>query len=62
MKSDRKRYRWKERKFRDRQFKRREAVSKHDPLMGSTQAKGIVVRKWVLRPNNPILESEKQLR
>ena len=63
MKSDRKRYRWKERKFRDRQFKQqRGGVLKHDPLMGSTQAKGIVVEKSVLRLNNLILASERQSR
>ena len=43
MKSDRKRYRWKERKFRDRQFKQqRGGVLKHDPLMGSTPGDGAI--------------------
>ena len=58
MKTDRKKYRWKERKFRDRQFKQqRGGVLKHDPLMGSTQAKGIVVEKVDSRPNSQTLES-----
>ena len=39
MKNDRKKYRWKERKFRDRAIKRRQGgVLTHDPLKGSTQA------------------------
>ena len=63
MKTDRKKYRWKERKFRDRQFKQqRGGVLKHDPLMGSTQAKGIVVEKVGLRPSDQTLESGKLLR
>jgi small subunit ribosomal protein S12 len=54
MKTDRKKYRWKERKFRDRQFKQqRGGVLKHDPLMGSTQAKGIVVEKVGFEAKQP---------
>ena len=46
MKTDRKKFRWKERKFRNRQFKRKQGgVLKHDPLRGSPQAKGIVIEK-----------------
>ena len=53
MKGDRKKFRWKERKFKQRQDKRKAGgVLKHDPLMGSTQAKGIVVEKVGIRPNN----------
>ena len=54
MKTDRKKYRWKERKFRDRRFKQqRGGVLKHDPLMGSTQAKGIVVEKVGFEAKQP---------
>ena len=54
MKTDRKKYRWKERKFRNRQAKRRQGgVLKHDPLQGSTQAKGIVVEKVGVEAKQP---------
>ena len=54
MKTDRKRYRWKERKFRDRQLKQqRGGVLKHDPLRGSTQAKGIVIEKVGFEAKQP---------
>ena len=46
MKKDRKKFRWNERKFKNRETKRRQGgVLKHDPLRGSTQAKGIVIEK-----------------
>ncbi len=54
MKTDRKKYRWKERKFRNRQFKRRAGgVLKHDPLRGSTQGKGIVIEKVGFEAKQP---------
>ena len=54
MKNDRKKYRWKERKFRDREIKRRQGgVLKHDPLKGSTQAKGIVIEKVGFEAKQP---------
>ena len=54
MKSDRKKYRWKERKYRDRQFTRIGCgVLKHDPLRGSTQAKGIVIEKVGFEAKQP---------
>ena len=54
MKRDRKKYRWKERKYRDRQFKRiGGGVLKHDPLRGSTQAKGIVIEKVGFEAKQP---------
>ena len=54
MKNDRKKYRWKERKFRDRAIKRRQGgVLKHDPLKGSTQAKGIVIEKVGFEAKQP---------
>jgi ribosomal protein S12 len=44
MKKDRKRFRWNERKFKNRETKRSYGGAlKHDPLRGSTQAKGIVI-------------------
>ena len=63
MKSDRKRYRWKERKFRNRQAKRKQGgVLKHDPLRGSPQAKGIVIEKVgfeAKQPNSAIRKAVK---
>ena len=54
MKGDRKKFRWKERKFKQRQDKRKAGgVLKHDPLMGSTQAKGIVVEKVGIEAKQP---------
>ena len=54
MKTDRKRYRWKERKFRARQLKQQKGgVLKHDPLRGSTQAKGIVIEKVGFEAKQP---------
>ena len=54
MKTDRKKYRWKERKYRDRQFKRiGGGALKHDPLRGSTQAKGIVIEKVGFEAKQP---------
>ena len=54
MKNDRKKYRWKERKFRDRAIKRRQGgILKHDPLKGSTQAKGIVIEKVGFEAKQP---------
>ena len=54
MKKDRKKYRWKERKFRNRQFKRiAGGVLKHDPLRGSTQGKGIVIEKVGFEAKQP---------
>ena len=65
MKSDRKRYRWKERKFRNRQAKRKQGgVLKHDPLRGSPQAKGIVIEKVgfeAKQPNSAIRKAVKIL-
>ena len=63
MKSDRKRYTWKERKFRNRQAKRKQGgVLKHDPLRGSPQAKGIVIEKVgfeAKQPNSAIRKAVK---
>ena len=63
MKSDRRKYRWKEKRFRDREIKRRQGgVLKHDPLKGSSQAKGIVVEKVgfvAKQPNSGIRKAVK---
>ena len=63
MKSDRKRYRWKERKFRNRHAKRKHGgVLKHDPQRGSPQAKGIVIEKVgfeAKQPNSAIRKAVK---
>ena len=54
MKTDRKRFRWKERKFRNRQAKRKHGGAlKHDPLNGSPQAKGIVIEKVGFEAKQP---------
>ena len=54
MKSDRRKYRWKEKRFRDREIKRRQGgVLKHDPLKGSSQAKGIVIEKVGFEAKQP---------
>ncbi|MBT3357606.1 MAG: 30S ribosomal protein S12 [Euryarchaeota archaeon] len=54
MKDDRKRYRWKEKRFRDRELKRQVGgILKHDPLKGSTQAKGIVIEKVGFEAKQP---------
>ena len=64
MKSDRRKYRWKEKRFRDREIKRRQGgVLKHDPLKGSSQAKGIVVEKVgfeAKQPNSGIRKAVKK--
>ena len=54
MKSDRLKFRWKDRGFKKRQEKRRQGgVLKHDPLQGSAQAKGIVVEKVGVEAKQP---------
>ena len=54
MKKDRNRFRWNERKFKTRELKRRQGgVLKHDPLRGSTQAKGIVIEKVGIEAKQP---------
>ena len=54
MKKDRKKFRWNERKFKNRETKRRQGgVLKHDPLRGSTQAKGIVIEKVGIEAKQP---------
>ena len=54
MKSDRLKFRWKDSGFRKRQEKRRQGgVLKHDPLRGSTQAKGIVIEKVGIEAKQP---------
>ena len=54
MKSDRLKFRWKDRGFKKRQEKRRQGgVLKHDPLQGSSQAKGIVVEKVGVEAKQP---------
>ena len=46
MKPDRLKFRWKDSGFRKRQEKRRQGgVLKHDPLQGSSLAKGIGIEK-----------------
>ena len=53
-KGDRTKVWWTERKFKQRQDKRKAGgVLKHDPLMGSTQAKGIVVEKVGIEAKQP---------
>ena len=42
MAKDRQKFRWSDRRYKKRMLKTRE---RHDPLGGSTQAKGIVVEK-----------------
>ena len=42
MAKDRQKFRWSDRRYKKRMLKSR---AKHDPLAGSTQAKGIVVEK-----------------
>ena len=63
MKSDRKRYRWKERQFRNRQAKRKQGgVLKHDPLRGSPLAKVIVSENGgfeAKQPNSAIRKAVK---
>ncbi len=55
MKRDRQRFRWKDRGYKKRQEKKRRAggVLKHDPLKGSTQAKGIVIEKVGIEAKQP---------
>ena len=54
MKSDRQKFRWKDRGYKKREEKRRQGgVLKHDPLKGSTQAKGIVVEKVGIEAKQP---------
>ena len=54
MKSDRLKFRWKDSGFRKRQEKRRQGgVLKHDPLQGSSQAKGIVIEKIGVEAKQP---------
>ena len=57
MKKDRKRFRWNERRFKNRELKRSYGGAlKHDPLRGSTQAKGIVIEKVGIEAKQPIPE------
>ena len=42
MAKDRQKFRWSDRRYKKRMLKSR---AKHDPLAGSTQAKGIVIEK-----------------
>ena len=54
MKSDRLKFRWKDRGFKKREAKRRQGgVLKHDPLQGSSQAKGIVIEKVGVEAKQP---------
>ena len=54
MKSDRLKFRWKDRGFKKRESKRRQGgVLKHDPLQGSSQAKGIVIEKVGVEAKQP---------
>jgi len=55
MKRDRQRFRWKDRGYKKRQEKKQRAggVLKHDPLKGSTQAKGIVIEKVGIEAKQP---------
>lgn len=50
MAKDRQRARWSERKYKQRMLK---SKAKHDPLAGSTQAKGIVVEKVGIEAKQP---------
>ena len=50
MKNDRQKFRWNDRTYKKRMLKSKE---KHDPLGGSTQAKGIVVEKVGIEAKQP---------
>ncbi|MFB6088678.1 MAG: 30S ribosomal protein S12 [Candidatus Aenigmatarchaeota archaeon] len=49
LKKDRKKMRWKERKYRNRQ----PGVDQHDPMEGSPQARGIVLEKKAVEAKQP---------
>ena len=60
MKKDRKKYRWKERKFRDREFKRRHGgVLKHDPCAAAPRPRESSSRRSASRRSNQTQESVK---
>ena len=59
MAKDRQKFRWSDRRYKKRMLKSR---AKHDPLAGSTQAKGIVVEKVGIEAKQPNSESERLLR
>ena len=50
MAKDRQKFRWSDRRYKKRMLKSR---AKHDPLAGSTQAKGIVVEKVGIEAKQP---------
>lgn len=50
MAKDRQKFRWSDRRYKKRMLKTRE---RHDPLGGSTQAKGIVVEKVGIEAKQP---------
>lgn len=50
MASDRQKFRWSDRRYKKRMLKSRE---KHDPLRGSTQARGIVIEKVGIEAKQP---------
>ena len=52
MAKDRQKFRWSDRRYKKRMLKSR---AKHDPLAGSTQAKGIVVEKVGIEAKQPNL-------
>ena len=61
MAKDRQKFRWSDRRYKKRMLKSR---AKHDPLAGSTQAKGIVVEKVGIeakQPNSGIRKSRQNL-
>lgn len=55
MKQERKKYRWSDRLYKKRQAKKKTkgGVLKHDPLRGSSQAKGIVIEKVGIEAKQP---------
>ncbi|MBG17347.1 MAG: 30S ribosomal protein S12 [Euryarchaeota archaeon] len=54
IKRDRQKAQWADRRYKKRELKRRQGgVLKHDPLRGSTQAKGIVVEKVGVEAKQP---------
>ena len=50
MAKDRQKFRWSDRRYKKRMLKSR---AKHDPLAGSTQAKGIVIEKVGIEAKQP---------
>jgi len=50
MAKDRQKFRWSDRRYKKRMLKLR---AKHDPLAGSTQAKGIVIEKVGIEAKQP---------